>query len=403
MQQPERFSDLPEYAFPRLRALIEGVAPGGPLLPMSLGEPRHDLPPFLGEALASHADLYGRYPPNEGYPELRAAISGWLQRRFDLPESWTDPDTRVFPLNGTREGLFAACLALVPERKNGERPAVLIPNPFYQCYAVAALTVGAEPIYVPAEAATGFLPDFASLPPALLDRTAAVYLCSPANPQGAVATLEQWTALIRLAEKHDFRIFADECYSEIHRGAPPPSSLQAAQAMGADPERVLAFHSLSKRSNLPGIRSGFCAGGPKTIAAMRKLRAYAGAPLPGPIQMASAAVWADEAHVDASRAVYMEKFAMADRILCNMEGYRPPEAGFFVWLDVSARHGDGEAATVKLWRETGVRVLPGAYLSRPSPDWLGGGDPGARYVRIALVERPEDVERGLTLIRDCLG
>ncbi|MBR25905.1 MAG: aspartate aminotransferase [Rhodobacteraceae bacterium] len=403
MQQPERFSDLPEYAFPRLRALIEGVAAGGPLLPMSLGEPRHDLPPFLGEALAKHAGLFGRYPPNEGYPELRAAISGWLRSRFGLTEAATDPDAHVFPLNGTREGLFAACLALVPERKNGERPAVLIPNPFYQCYAVAALAAGAEPIYVPAEAETGFLPDFAALPPALLDRTAAVYLCSPANPQGAVADLDHWTRLIALADKHDFRIFADECYSEVHRGTPPPSSLQAAQAMGADPERVLAFHSLSKRSNLPGIRSGFCAGGPKTIAAMRKLRAYAGAPLPGPIQMASAEVWADEAHVDASRAVYMEKFAMADRILGNMEGYRPPEAGFFLWLDVSARHGDGEAATLKLWRETGVRVLPGAYLSRPSPDWLGGGDPGARYVRIALVERPEDVERGLTLIRDCLG
>lgn len=399
MQQPERFSDLPEYAFPRLRALIEGVEPGGPLLPMSLGEPRHALPPFLGDVLARHHDLFGRYPPNEGYPELREAIAGWLRRRFDLGEERTDPERHVFPLNGTREGLFAACLALVPEKKNGQRPAVLIPNPFYQCYAVAALTAGAEPIYVPAEAATGFLPDFAGLPTELLDRTAAIYLCSPANPQGVVADVAHWKALISLAEKHDFFIFADECYSEVYRDAPPPSSLQAAQELGADPERVLAFHSLSKRSNLPGIRSGFCAGGPKAIAAMRKLRAYAGAPLPGPIQMASAACWLDEAHVDASRALYAKKYALADRILGNMQGYSPAEAGFFVWLDVE----DGEAAAVKLYRETGVRALPGAYLSRPSPDWLGGGDPGARYLRIALVESVEDVERGLTLIRDCLG
>lgn len=396
MQQPERFSDLPEYAFPRLRALLDGVQPGGEALPMSLGEPRHDLPPFLGEVLTRHHALYGRYPPNEGYPELREAIAGWLRRRFALTEERTDPETRVFPLNGTREGLFAACLALVPERKNGQRPAVLLPNPFYQCYAVAALTAGAEPVYVPATAETGFLPDYASLPPEVLDRTAAVYLCSPANPQGAVADLDHLKSLIALADRHDFRIFADECYSEIHRGAPPPSALQALQETGGDPERVLIFHSLSKRSNLPGLRSGFCAGGPESIAAMRKLRAYAGAPLPGPIQMASAACWLDEAHVDASRALYLKKFRLADDILGDLPGYRPPEAGFFVWLDV----GDGEKVARDLYAATGVRALPGKYLSRPAPDWLGGEDPGARYIRIALVEPPEAVERGLTLIRD---
>ena len=403
MQQPERFSDLPEYAFPRLRALLEDTTPGGPLLPMSLGEPRHPLPPFLGDQLAAHHDLYGRYPPNEGYPELRAAIAGWLRSRFGIAEDRSDPDRHVFPLNGTREGLFAACVALVPEKKNGQRPAVLIPNPFYQCYAVAALTAGAEPIYLPAEAETGYLPDYDSLPAELLDRTAAIYLCSPANPQGAVADLDRWTRLIRLAEKHDFYIFADECYSEIWRDAPPPSALQAAQAMGADPERVLIFHSLSKRSNLPGLRSGFCAGGPQAIAAMRKLRAYTGAPIPGPIQMASAAVWADEAHVDASRALYHQKYALADRILGNMQGYYPPEAGFFLWLDVAEKWGDGEKAALHLYRQTGVRALPGAYLSRPTPDWLGGGDPGARYLRVALVESVQDVERGLTLIRDALS
>ena len=399
MQAPERFSDLPEYAFPRLRALLDAHAPGAGPVAMSIGEPRHPLPPFLAEELARHTALYGRYPPNEGAPELRAALAAWLRRRYGLPEDRADPDRHVFPLNGTREGLFAACLALVPERKNGQRPAVLIPNPFYQCYAVAALTAGAEPVYVPATAETGFLPDFASLPRELLERTAAVYLCSPANPQGSVATLDRWRELIGLAERHDFTVFADECYSEIWRDAPPPGALQAAAAMGADPERVLAFHSLSKRSNLPGLRSGFCAGGPKAIASMRKLRSYAGAPLPLPIQLASAAVWADEAHVEASRALYHEKYRLADEILGGWNAYAAPEAGFFLWLDV----GDGEAAALKLWRETGVRALPGLYLSRPTPDWLGGGDPGAAYLRVALVEEPETVARGLRAIRACLG
>ncbi|MGM0586719.1 MAG: aminotransferase class I/II-fold pyridoxal phosphate-dependent enzyme [Pseudomonadota bacterium] len=387
---------MPEYAFPRLRALLDGVTPGGPVLPMSLGEPRHAPPAFLPDALARHAELFTRYPANEGYPELREAIAAWLRCRFDLPEALTNPETNVFPLNGTREGLFAACLALVPERKNGKTPAVLLPNPFYQCYAVAALAAGAEPVYVPAAAETGFLPDFAALPADLLDRTAAAYLCSPANPQGAVASLSRLRDTLALAEKHDFRLFSDECYSEIHRGSPPPSALQAVHETGADPERALVFHSLSKRSNLPGLRSGFCAGGPQTIAAMRKLRAYAGAPLPGPIQMASAEIWADEGHVDASRALYQQKFALADEILGDLPGYTPPEAGFFVWLDV----GDGEAAARDLYAATGVRALPGKYLSRPAPDWLGGGDPGARYLRIALVEPPEDVARGLRLIRD---
>ncbi len=399
MQTPERFQNLPEYAFPRLRALLDSHEPGGPPLHMSIGEPKHPFPEFVTEVLARHASEYGRYPPNEGTPGLRNAIAAWLRMRYGLSEERTDPDAHVFPLNGTREGLFAACVALVPERKNGERPAVLLPNPFYQCYAVAALTAGAEPIYVPATAETGFLPDYAALPEKVLRRTVAVYLCSPANPQGAVATLDWWRDLIALAEKHDFRIFADECYSEIHRGTPPAGALQAAQEMGADPERVLTFHSLSKRSNLPGLRSGFCAGGRETIAKMRQLRAYAGAPLPLPAQHAAEAVWRDERHVVGNRALYAEKFALADAILGNMPGYLSPEAGFFLWLRV----GDGEAAALKLWRETGVRALPGTYLSRPAPDWLGGEDPGAAYLRVALVAPRDEVARGLEAIRDRLG
>jgi len=259
---------------------------------------------------------------------------------------------------------------------------------------VAALAVGAEPVYVPATAATGYLPDYAALPPALLDRVSIAYLCSPANPQGAVANRDYWADLLHLAEKHDFRIFADECYAEIYRDTPPPGILDVAQAIGVDPERVVSFHSLSKRSNMPGLRSGFVAGGPASIKAIRQLRAYAGAPLPDPLQAVAAAAWADEDHVTVSRARYQTKYTISDTIFAGLNAYQPPQAGFFLWLPVP----DGEAATVRLWQETGVRVLPGAYLSRN----VGGENPGAGYVRVALVASEEETERGLTLLRDCL-
>ena len=389
MQSPERFSHLPEYAFPRLRRLLAGVPPGGPELAMAIGEPKHPLPDFVGRIVAEHAHEFALYPPNEGAPELRTAIADWLARRYGVS---VDPETSIIALNGTREGLFNAALALSPERKRGERPAVLVPNPFYQAYGAAALAVGAELVAVPATAATGFLPDFAALPKALLDRTTLLYVCSPANPQGAVAGAGYWRELLALAERHDFRLLADECYAEIYRDTPPPGVLEAARDAGADPERVVAFHSLSKRSNAPGLRSGFAAGGAQAIAAMRRLKAYGGAPLPLPLQRAAAALWRDEAHVAASRALYQAKFALADRLLAGAPGYTPPAAGFFLWLRV----GDGEAAALRLWREAGVRVLPGAYLGRAGAD---GVNPGADYIRVALVAGAEDIERGLGAIR----
>ena len=390
MAFPERFSNLPEYAFPRLRALLDHLPAGGDPIAMTIGEPRHAMPDFVAQVLAASIDGFARYPANDGTPALLDAISGWVARRYGV----TLPRERLMVLNGTREGLFNAALALCPEEKHGQKPVILTPNPFYQVYAVAALAVGAEPVYVPATAANGYLPDYASLPPALLDRVSIAYLCSPANPQGAVASRDYWADLLALAEKHDFRIFADECYAEIYRDSPPPGILDVAQAVGADPERVVSFHSLSKRSNLPGLRSGFVAGGPASIKAIRQLRAYAGAPLPEPLQAVAAAVWADESHVEVSRARYRAKYAIADKVFAGLNAYQPPQAGFFLWLPVS----DGEAATVRLWQETGVRVLPGAYLSRD----VGGENPGAGYVRVALVASEEETERGLTLLRDCL-
>lgn len=391
MTFPQRFSDLPDYAFPRLRKLLDGHAPGGPAIDMTIGEPKHPMPAFVGEVLADNLDGFGKYPPNDGTPELLAAIQGWIARRYGVT---VDGASQVMALNGTREGLFNALIAVCPEEKRGRRPVVLVPNPFYQVYAVAALAIGAEPVFVPATAETGFLPDYESLPAEVLDRTAVAYLCSPANPQGAVAGRDYWARLIALAEKHDFKIFADECYSEIWNGSPPPGALEVAAGQGADPERVAIFHSLSKRSNLPGLRSGFVASGPENIARIRKLRSYAGAPLPLPIQRVSERVWADEAHVQANLALYAEKYAIAAQVFAGMQGFRLPEGGFFLWLPVD----DGEAAAVRLWRETGVRVLPGAYLARDT----GGLNPGKGYIRVALVAPRDEMQRGLIGLRDCL-
>jgi N-succinyldiaminopimelate aminotransferase len=388
---PERFSNLPEYAFPRLRSLLDAHAPGGEVVHMTIGEPRHASPDFVPRIIAETAADFGRYPPNEGTPELRTAFTDWLGRRYGIE---VDPETQVMALNGTREGLFNAAVALCPEQVRGQQPVILIPNPFYQVYAVAAATVGAEPVFVPATADTGFLPDYASLPAEILTRTAIAYICSPANPQGAVADRDYWANLIALAEKYDFRIFADECYSEIYRDGPPPGALEVASFGGADPERVVIFHSLSKRSNLPGLRSGFVASGPENMARIRQLRAYAGAPLPLPLQHASAAVWADEAHVTDSRKLYQEKYAIADAVFADYPDYHPPEAGFFLWLPVE----NGEAAAMKLWTETGIRVLPGAYLARE----VNGANPGDQFIRVALVATKEETQRALETMRDCL-
>ena len=289
------------------------------------------------------------------------------------------------------EGLYNAAMALCPETKNGLTPAILTPNPFYQVYAVASLSVGAEPVYINATAETGHLPDYDALDAGLLDRTAVVYICSPANPQGATATLEYWSNLLRLADKHDFMIFADECYAEIYRGQPPVGILEAVRITGADPERVVAFHSLSKRSNLAGLRSGFAVSGPKNIARMKQLRTYAGAPLPLPLQMAAARAWSEEEHVEENRTLYAAKFEAAKAILPGMD---IPDAGFFLWLPVD----DGEQATLKLWAGTGVKVLPGAYLARDTP----AGNPGTSFIRAALVGPLDETIDGLTRLRDCL-
>ncbi|WP_298841436.1 aminotransferase class I/II-fold pyridoxal phosphate-dependent enzyme [uncultured Roseobacter sp.] len=391
MVYPERFSNLPAHAWPRLRALLDVHEGGGEPIHMTIGEPKHAFPAWVTDKITEHAAGFNSYPPNDGAPALKEAICGFVSRRYGVP---LDAESQVMALNGTREGLYNAVMALCPETKAGGKPAILMPNPFYQVYMIASLSVAADPVMVPATTESGHLPDYHSLPDGILNRTTAAFICSPANPQGAVASYEYWRGLIELAEKYDFRIFADECYSEIYRNEAPVGALQVAHETGADPDRVVIFHSLSKRSNLPGLRSGFVASSAENITQIKQLRNYAGSPLPLPIQLASAAVWNDEEHVIENRAMYVEKYDIADRVLGNVPGYASPEAGFFLWLPVKS----DEEAAVKLWRETGVRVLPGGYLAQ---DW-NGENPGQGYIRAAMVAPKAETARGIELIRDCL-
>ncbi|MBM3489266.1 MAG: aminotransferase class I/II-fold pyridoxal phosphate-dependent enzyme [Alphaproteobacteria bacterium] len=371
---------LPDYPFDRLRRLLGGVEPPPGMAPLvlSLGEPQHPYPDLVREVLAASAHLYGKYPPLAGTPELREAIRDWLIRRYGLPADFIDRDRHICPVAGTKEGLFMAALAAVPPAKAGLRPAVLMPNPFYQCYAGAAVAAGAEPLYLPATRQTGFLPDFQAVPEATLARTALVYLCSPANPQGSAASLDYLKDLLGLARRFDFILVIDECYAEIYLGAAPVGALQAAAALGQGLDRLMVFHSLSKRSSVPGLRSGFAASDERLMKAFLRLREYGGTASPLPVYAAATALWREESHVEANRSLYRQKFELAERALSNRFGFYRPDGGFFLWLEV----GDGEQAGKRLWQEAAVRVLPGAYLAQANAE---GDNPGQSYIRVALV------------------
>ncbi len=390
-----RLDLLTDYPFQRLAALLQ-APPGGEPLVMSIGEPQHRPPSFVPEILAANAAGWGKYPPMAGTPDFRQAAGGWLCRRFGLAEAAFDPDTQLLPLAGTREGLYQIAQLVIAQAAPGAPPpVVLLPNPFYQVYAGAALLAGAEPVFVPATAETGFLPDFSALPEPVLNRAALAYLCTPANPQGAVAGLARLQEAIRLARRHDFVLAVDECYSEIYDGEAPAGALEACQSLGGGFDRVVVFHSLSKRSSAPGLLSGFVAGDAALIAPFARLRAYGGAAVPMPILAASAALWRDEDHVAVNRAEYRRKIDAAERIFAGRFGFYRPEGGFFLWLDV----GDGETAARRLWDRAGIRVLPGAYLARPGAD---GVNPGRRYIRVALVHDLPSVETALTRMAEVL-
>jgi len=392
--------ELTDYPFDRLRALLGPLTPPSDksIIQMQIGEPRHAPPDFIQPILGGDPADWGKYPPPNGTEELRQAIADWLIMRYRLPQGSVEPARQVAIVSGTREALFMAALLAVPRSKNGEKPVVLMPNPFYQVYAGAAAMAHAEIVLVPAGPETGFQPDFGALPADTLDRAALAYINSPANPQGSIASLDQLKDAIGLARKHDFVLAVDECYAEIYTADPPPGALEACAAI--DPAdrfgNVLIFHSLSKRSNVPGLRSGFVAGDPNLISMLLRLRQYGGAQVPLPIMHASTALWRDETHVEQSRALYCEKFDTALEILDGAFGFERPGGAFYLWLDV----GDSEAAAAKLWQEAGVRVLPGAYFGKPGTD---GINPAAPFIRAALVHDIETTRDAVTRIRDTLA
>jgi aspartate/methionine/tyrosine aminotransferase len=364
--------------FVRLHELLADIKPGKSGINLSVGEPQHAIPPFVGPVLQAHLNDFGRYPANKGTESFRKAAAAWLGRRYKLTRA-VDPESEVIVLNGTREGLFLGAIAAkrFVARRAG-KPAILIPNPFYAAYSAGAAAAECEPVYLPATRETGFLPDLDAISEDLLARTVAFYLASPSNPQGAVADLGYLTKLVRLARRHGFLVFADECYCEIYLNGRPPHGML--EASGPDFANVIVFHSLSKRSNLPGLRVGFAAGDRRFLSRYIELRNIAAPQVPVPSQEVAIACYGDEAHVDRNRDLYVAKFDLADQIIGDRYGYRRPAGGFFLWLDVSA-HGD-EAACKKLWREGGLRVIPGHYLARDGAD---GRNPGTGYIRVALV------------------
>jgi N-succinyldiaminopimelate aminotransferase len=381
-------SESERSPFLRLTELLAPYQPAKPLITLSLGEPQHSVPDFVGPVLAAHIAEFGRYPIAKGIEPFRKAAANWLSRRFALPRA-IDPDSELLVLNGSREGLFFAALTAV--RYAGERkskPAILMPNPFYPAYGAGARAAGCEQIHLPATPANGFLPDLDALDEATLARTVAFYIASPANPQGAVASKDYFARLKKLADRFGFFILSDECYSEIYTKQAPGSMLECA---GPDFTNVVAFQSLSKRSNLPGMRVGFAAGDKKFLELFHELRNVAAPQVPVPLQHVAVAAYEDEAHVEENRRLYRLKFDLADQILGNRYGYSRPAGGFCVWLDVSARGGD-EAVTIKLYRNAGVRVVPGSYLARRQRD---GSNPGAGYIRLALVADAETTAEAL--------
>jgi len=391
----DRFEYVPPSPFRRLADLIGDQKPGREPIVMTIGEPCHPIPDFVIDIIRQHQAEYGKYPPGDGTPMVRQAIADWLTRRFDLGKA-IDPDRHVLPLCGTREGLFSIPLIVVPLNTGGEKSKVIIPNPFYHSYAGAAVAAGAEPYFVNADKTTGFLPDLDALPDDILADTACFFLCTPANPQGAIADINYLKKAISLARKHDFTLLVDECYSEIYDTIKPPGALEAALELGQGFKNILVFNSLSKRSNLAGLRVGLCAGDEALISRFLKYRNLGAPQVPLPHLAAAAVTWADETHVIANRRRYQNKIDIAEDILKDRFGFYRPPGGFFLWLDVS-EFGGGEQAAMKFWSQAGVKTLPGSYLSRTSTQ--RGTNPGENYVRIALVQSETTTQEALKRLR----
>ena len=376
---------LQPYPFERLARLLDGTAPPAHLQPISLsiGEPRHPTPGFITEELITHLHGLSRYPVTRGTAELRNAIANWLQQRFSLAADSLDPDSQVLPVNGTREALFAFAQCVIDPTT---KPLLLMPNPFYQIYEGAALLSGAEPWFMNTTQENGYRPDFSAIPESVWQRCQLVYICTPGNPTGAVMSIQELQQLIALADQYDFVIASDECYSEIYpeSATPPAGLLQAAAESGRnDFSRCMVFHSLSKRSNAPGLRSGFVAGDATLIRHFLRYRTYHGCAMPPATQAASISAWQDEAHVAENRTLYTQKFAAVLDILTPVLDVQLPDAGFYLWPRTPV--DDAEFAR-GLLQQQNVVTLPGSYLSRPA----AGINPGKDHLRLALVAPLED-------------
>ncbi|MDV7209814.1 succinyldiaminopimelate transaminase [Azotobacter beijerinckii] len=386
---------LQPYPFEKLRALLAGVQPPTTkkAIALSIGEPKHRSPSFVAEALTANLEQLSVYPTTLGLPALREAVAQWCERRFRVPAGWLDPARHVLPVNGTREALFAFTQTLVNREADG---LVVSPNPFYQIYEGAALLAGATPHYLPCLEENGFNPDFDAVPSEVWQRCQLLFLCSPGNPTGALVPLETLKKLIALADEHDFVIAADECYSELYfdEQNPPPGLLTACAELGrSDLRRCVVFHSLSKRSNLPGLRSGFVAGDAEILKSFLLYRTYHGCAMPVPTQLASIAAWNDEIHVRANRVLYREKFDAVLGLLQPVLDVQRPDGSFYLWPRTPV---DDQSFTRELFAREHVTVVPGSYLSRS----VDGLNPGANRVRMALVAPLAECVEAAERIRD---
>jgi N-succinyldiaminopimelate aminotransferase len=389
----ENLELLNDYPFQRLNSLLKGIEPPKDKkgLILSIGEPQHKPPNFIKEIIDKNFSKWSKYPPTLGMEKLNIASINWVKRRFKLTKDIINYKDNIVQLAGTREGLFNVALALTPRKKNNLKPAILIPDPFYQVYAGASRISGADPIFVSSLKKNNFIPAFSNVSKETLNRTSIIYVCSPSNPEGASLKLEDWKNLIFLARNNDSTLIVDECYTDIYSETPPIGVLEACKILNTDISNIISFHSLSKRSNVPGFRSGFAVGDKNIITNFKKLRHYCAGQQPIPIQEAATALWNDDDHAEKNRKKYKKKFQIAENIFKKEYGFYMPDGGFYLWLNV----GNGEKITQELWREEGIKVMPGSYLSRTATS--------KKYIRAALVGNISETNTALKKIYKLLS
>ena len=389
----ENLELLNDYPFQRLNNLLKGIeAPKNKKgLILSIGEPQHKPPKFIKEIIDKNFSKWSKYPPTLGMEKLNVASINWVKRRFKLTEDFINYKDNIVQLAGTREGLFNVALALTPRKKNNLKPAILIPDPFYQVYAGASRISGADPIFVSSLKKNNFIPAFSNVSKETLNRTSIIYVCSPSNPEGVSLKIEDWKNLIFLARNNNATLIVDECYTDIYSETPPIGVLEACKILNTDISNIISFHSLSKRSNVPGFRSGFAVGDKNIITSFKKLRHYCAGQQPIPIQEAATALWNDDDHAEKNRKKYKQKFQIAKSIFKKEYGFYMPDGGFYLWLNV----GNGEKITQELWQEEGIKVMPGSYLSRTSAS--------KKYIRVALVGNISETNTALKNIYKLLN